>query len=320
MHLRCVLLFKICCLFLLTVQAHPGIGLVYDGNHTLYYTDLNHVWQLDTRTGDSSIYIQDIHTHELAIDSEGNLYGEHYWYEESQEQFWNYIWKKALNGNFQKIREDQVGENVDFSFVRDSNFNGYAIQANNGEFEITKSDSLTTTSWHTLELNRPGWRYLTKSGDLIFSDYPKIYRVNGSGVGVIAPDLSSSRFPFSLQDKTHHIYGIWEDQAGAIYVALYGGRQIVRINPEGEEEIVLKTGLLWSPVNGVIDRDANLWLMEARMDGAIRLRKVEKAQLEAGQSFNTENVVLILMLLILGMALLTLRKWKSKNRRLKSSR
>ena len=309
MHLRRVILFFFCCLFLVTIQAHPGIGLVYDGENFLYYTDLEHIWQLDTNTGKKRIYVENVHSHELVLDSKGNLYGEHYWHEESEAQFWNYIWIKRIDGSFEKIRENRIGENNDFSFVRDSEFNGYSIQLIDGRFALIKSDSTTQSVWYTMELNRPGWSYLTRNGKLLFSDYPRVYRADSEGVDVLVSDLSASRFPFSLQDKTHHIYGIWEDKNGMIYVALYGGRQVLRINTAVESEQVLSTGLLWSPVNGVFDNNEDLWLLEARMDGAVRVRKIEENQLSTGGSFKTENVVLfIVLLLILGIITRRLRR------------
>ena len=109
------------CLFFIQVlkaEAHPGIGMVYNGNNTIYYTDLEHIWKLDIATGKSERYLENIHSHELYLDKEGNLYGEHYWYIESEEAFKNFIWKADENGIFQKIREEQYGENNDFSFIR----------------------------------------------------------------------------------------------------------------------------------------------------------------------------------------------------------
>jgi len=301
-------------LILLSLQAHPGIGLVYDGDQTLYYTDLNHVWELNTKTGEAHIYIENIHTHELALDAEGNLYGEHYWYVESQEQFWNYIWVKPKDSPLEKIRGDLEGENEDFSFVRDSGFASYTIRPNNGRYEIVRTDSVRQHSWHKVDLNRPGWPFVSPGGKLYFSDYPRLYAATPEGVEIITEDLSSSRFPFSLQDKTHHIYGIWQDMADAVYVALYGGRQVVRINPEKKIERVLKTGLSWSPVNGIFDKENHLWLMEARLDGVVRVRKISMTQLMPGSSFGTENIVLLLALLVILGIILFCRNKYSRSR------
>lgn len=301
---------------LLSLHAHPGIGLVYDGEHTLYYTDLDHVWKFDMRSGESRIFVENVHTHELAMDAAGNLYGEHFWYEEELDVFKHYIWRTDREGAFNKIREEQEGENTDFGFVRDNMFASYVLSARNGHFEIIKKDSSSSNVWQEMELGIPGWGYVTPEGDFLFSDYPRIYAANADEVKVIAEDLSASRIPFSLQDKTHHIYGIWTDRNGTIYTALYGGRQVVRIGTDGVVERVLSTGLLWSPVNGVFDKDDQLWLMEARMDGVVRLRKVEMDQLGVDTSFSEDIVVLFLVLLIiLGTILLIRGNFRRKRQR-----
>jgi hypothetical protein len=64
---------------------------VYDGKNTIYYSDLNHIWKLDTNTGLAIIYKENIHSHQLFLDKQGNLYGEHYWYLEPEGKFQNYI-------------------------------------------------------------------------------------------------------------------------------------------------------------------------------------------------------------------------------------
>lgn len=315
MDLKCLFCLLCFSLSFLSVESHPGIGLVFDGDHNIYYTDLNHVWQLDTESGEARIYVENVHTHELARDWDGNLYGEHYWYKESEEEFWQYIWRKGLNGNLEKIRGDQKGENQDFSFVRDRSFASYEIQPKNGLYQIVKRDSIAQISWHTIDLNRPGWSFVTPGGELLFSDYPSVYSATQEGVAILVKDLSASRFPFSLQDKTHHMYGIWLDRTDAVYVALYGGRQVMRITSEGKIERVFRTGLLWSPVNGVFDKDDQLWLMEARMDGAVRVRMIDKEQLTTGASFSAENIVLFIsLLIILGIILLFSRYIRRRRR------
>lgn len=280
-------------------QAHPGIGIVYDGDQTIYYTDLTHVWKLNTRTGVAEIYIENVHTHELFLDKEGNLYGEHYWYIESQQVFKNYIWKVDKNGNFQKIREDQEGENEDFSFVRDESFASYYLRKTNSNYEIIKKDSLNEKVLHSVSLNHPAWKYLNSQNELLFIDYPSVYSANQEEIKVLSEDISAKRFPFSIQSDHHSIYGLWTDQNANVYVAIYGGREIKRIDQSGESKRVLKTSFFWSPVNGVFDKNQNLWVMECKLGGAIRVRKVEQSQL-GNSSFLLENGIILTSLLLIG--------------------
>lgn len=289
-------------------QAHPGIGIVYDGDQTIYYTDLTHVWRLNTTTGIAEIYIENVHTHELYLDKEGNLYGEHYWYIESQQVFKNYIWKVDRNGKFQKIRGDQEGENEDFSFVRDESFASYFLRKKDSNYEIVKKDSLSESVLHSAPLNHPAWKYLSSQNELLFIDYPSVYSANEDELKVLSEDISAKRFPFSMQSDHHSIYGLWTDQSENVYVAIYGGREIKKINQSGESTRVLKTSFLWSPVNGIFDKHQNLWVMECKIGGAIRVRKIDQLDL-GNSSFLLENgIILTIILLIIRFILIKVRK------------
>ncbi|WP_350284414.1 hypothetical protein [uncultured Croceitalea sp.] len=283
----------------LYVEAHPGIGMVYDGERFIYYTDLKHVWKLDTKSGMSEIFVEDVHTHELALDRSGHLYGEHYWYVESEQKFKNYIWRANKVGVIQKIREDQYGENHDFSFVRDRQFSSYEIRKGLGEHEIVLKDTLQEKVLAQLTLDNPTWKYLSDNDDFLFVDYPSIYVFKHGAVSIISEDVSSTKFPFSFVGKEHNIYGIWTDKSQNTYVAIYGGREIRKITKNTEDSRLVKTGLLWSPVNGVFDNDNNLWIMECKIGGKIRVRKITQNKLLKKSSFLVERVIFAAILLLL---------------------
>ena len=60
----------------LPAGAHAGWGLVRDSTRgVIYYTDLQRVWRISP-TGERSVAVADVHTHELMLDDRGNLYGE----------------------------------------------------------------------------------------------------------------------------------------------------------------------------------------------------------------------------------------------------
>jgi sugar lactone lactonase YvrE len=286
-------------LFILgNIYAHPGIGLVYDGQRYIYYTDLTHVWRLDTETGEKQIAIENVHTHELHLDKDGNLFGEHYWYVESEQKFKNYIWKLDKDGNFNKIRDDLDGENTDFGFIRDKDFRSYRIKEVDELYRIERSDSMTTEVLFSGELKHPGWKYLSSDNTLYFVDYPTIYAFKESELIILAEDISARRFPFSIQSNDHDIYGIWTDESDNIFVAIYGGRMVKSINPEGKIESVLKTSMFWSPINGVFDSEGNLWLMESRLNGKIRVRQIDRNEFYQNNSFFFENLFWIILLSI----------------------
>ena len=104
------------------LSAHPGIGIVRDSKGNVFFTDLKHVWKL-TPGGTKSIAVHDVHTHELWIDTDDNLYGEHLWYEGDATGKWGHrVWKLAPNGTLTDIIPSRRGfrdDYRDFFFVRD---------------------------------------------------------------------------------------------------------------------------------------------------------------------------------------------------------
>lgn len=296
----------------ITIKAHPGIGLVYDGDKTIFYTDLIHVWKLNIENGDKEIAVKDVHTHELYLDEENNLYGEHYWYIESEEKFKNFIWQLDKNGNLQKIREDQYGENDDFSFTRNDNFASFEVRQSNDIYMIIKKDSINETILHKAKLNHPTWKYLTANEELLFIDYPSIYSAKSKNLELVKDDISSKRFPFSTQSTDHNIYGVWTDKNDNIYVAIYGGREVKKINREGNTSRIVKSSLLWSPVNGVFDKNGNLWLMECKIGGKIRVREINSSEIKNNATFIIENSISILILV--GVVFITHQRIKRRKK------
>lgn len=274
MKLIRVLLFIL--LFPLSTEAHPGIGLVYDGKHTMYYTDLVHIWKMDTNSGEASIFLENIHSHELWLDDNDTLYGEHYWYDESVQVFKHYIWMAKPDADFSKISETHVGENDHFSFVRESLNSSYRLTTGSSKFELIHINNDSTSILAKLDFIDPSWLYLTSDSNVFIVDYPSLHSISlkDSSITQWSEDLSYSSLPFSLQDNHHHIYGVWQDINSNIYVALFGGRKVVRIDSSLNQKTVIKTSFFWSPINGVFDSNNDLWLLEASMRGKVRLRKV----------------------------------------------
>jgi len=267
------------------ILAHPGIGLVYDGDQTIYYTDLVHIWKMNTLSGEASIFLENIHSHELWLDADGSLYGEHYWYDEGNKVFKHYIWKATSNGELTRISDITIGENEHFSFVRNSMTESYSTQSNDSLYRLIKTSGDSIITFPDFNLFHPGWMYLTNKSKLlildrdILNDNVVLHQVDfeTSSRITIAEELKKGRLPFSLLDDHSSVYGIWQDDQSNTYVALYGGREVVRIDEQLNQETVLKTSFFWSPVNGVFDSDNHLWLLEASVRGKFRLRKIEQA-------------------------------------------
>lgn len=263
----------------LKVVAHPGIGMVYDGNSTIYYTDLEDIWKFDITVNEASVLIPNIHSHELCLDSLGNLYGEHYFYVEKEQKFKNYIWKYSTESGFSIIRKEQDGENTDFSFIRDAAFNPIQFSQSGELTEIIRviEDSSQVVTKQKFQDLR--WKSISQYNELFLVDLHSLYRIGSANrLELIAKDLSETKFPFSFNDEKHNVYGVWSDEEKNSYVAIYGGRQIKRIDELKNIQTVYQSSFFWSPLNGLFDKEGQLWVMEGSLWGDTRILKIEQSE------------------------------------------
>ena len=119
----------LCVLFLMlagvAAQAHPGVGIVKDSRGNLFYTDLKQVWKI-MPDGKKSVAVPNVHTHELCLDAEDNLYGEHLWYEGEATKKWGHrVWCLKDDGTLVDVIPAREGFLRDYSFVRDRAGNMY---------------------------------------------------------------------------------------------------------------------------------------------------------------------------------------------------
>src|SRR5262245_5755134 len=111
-------------------NAHPGVGIVQDQRGNVYFTDLKQVWKI-APDGKKSIAVPNVHTHELCLDADDNLYGEHLWYEGDATKKWGHrVWRLAPDGTVKDIEPARVGFLSDDSLVRDRAGNRYWITTN----------------------------------------------------------------------------------------------------------------------------------------------------------------------------------------------
>src|SRR5688572_14730059 len=103
--------FIVFCSLLITsfTYAHPGVGIVQDSKGNIYYTDLVHVWKISPE-GKKTIAIRNVHTHELFIDKNDDIYGEHTWYNGEKLNTWGYYaWCLRTNGKLDTVDGPQPG-------------------------------------------------------------------------------------------------------------------------------------------------------------------------------------------------------------------
>jgi hypothetical protein len=261
------------------LRAHPGIGIVFDersGN--IFYTDLKNVYKI-APDGRETVAAPHVHTHELALDAEGNLYGAHLWYTGERDNRWRqYIWKYANKGTLSTHVPEGDALTMGFSLVRDEQFNAYSWRVEGGEvlFEKQTPDGRKSLLGKRA-FKAVGWLKAEKGGDLYFNDEDDLWRLSQDGTfKLIAKDLYSAKNPFSVFKDKNSVFGVWLDSARNVYVAVHSGACVKKIDANGRITVVYESPLTWSPVGGVFDNKGCLWMLESTFTGKMRARKVEQ--------------------------------------------
>ena len=267
------------------ISAHPGIGIVKDSQGNIFYTDLKQVWKI-TKEGKRTIAVPNVHTHELYIDANDNLFGEHLWYNGEQKNTWgHYLWSLKNDGPLIKLKDDTEGFPTDYSFLRDEAGNMYWVE----RFKISrfkkKTPDGTITTIAEGKFKDIRWLHCSKDGTIYFIDLDQLYKLDTKGkVKLLAGELNENSTAFAMVGERHNAYGIWTDQLNNIYVALHGAQKVKKITPEGVQSSFLHSISPWSPTNGIFDDGGNLWLLEYTMTGQCRVRKISKDDLNCPHS------------------------------------
>jgi streptogramin lyase len=265
--------------------AHPGIGIVMDAKGNVYYTDLKQVWKL-TPNGSKSVAVPHVHTHELAIDADGNLYGEHLWYEGEATDKWGHrVWRLSPDGKLVDIIPAREGFLQNYSFVRDGAGHMYWADRQNRVIKKRLVDGRIVVISKPREYRDIRWMTVTQNGTVYLVDYWDLTRVNRDGsVTVIARDLAelstsrlqrlAQRLAPNLWGDRHAIMGLWTDAAENVYVAVNSARMVKKVTPAGQVSIVARSSLPWSPTGGLIAPNGDLWVLEYAGSFSARARRV----------------------------------------------
>jgi len=274
-------LIAVCILSILcsiSAEAHPGIGIVMDSKDNVYYTDLTHVWKISPN-GIRSIAVKNVHTHELYLDDQDDLYGEHEWYEgEATDKWGNYVWCLSKDGVLEKTVQDIEGLLDNNTLVRNVEGTTYWAERS-GEIQQLHKQTSTGTNTLLTEHNFKDirWLYFSKTDNALYVvDHLKIKKVTTLGkVLVIADNLKEAGPPFEGVADRHYIFGIWTDKNNDLYLALYGASKVKKISANGKITTVFESQKGWSPCGGMMTTNGVLWIMEFSDKNTTRVRKVD---------------------------------------------
>jgi hypothetical protein len=282
------------------VHAHPGVGIVEDSRGNVFYTDLKQVWRI-APDGAKTVAVPNVHTHELYVDAEDNLFGEHLWYEGDATKRWGHrVWRLARDGTLTDVIPAREGFLSDYSFVRDKAGNMYwADRGTAGERAVIKrrSPNGMIMSHASGDFRDIRWMTAAADGTLFFIDQGDLRRVSPQGkVSTLVSRLSSHDRPPQSVANRHYHQGLWTDRDGNVYVAVTEERLVLKIGKEAKKTVVARTvqpetsagaaraGLprllagiateSWSPTSGMVDRSGSLWLLEYSSRHQVRVRRI----------------------------------------------
>lgn len=256
-----------CALLLAAVSpawAHPGTGIVTDRRGNVFYTDLQHVWRI-APDGHKSIAVRDVHTHELDIDSAGNLFGEDNRYV-GGDRYRHRVWRRSPDGRVTDVIPWRQGFWREYGFVRDRAGATYWVHCPERACTIRRRapDGRTGTF-------APGARFNTRINWIAAGPNGSLYVVDGPELRLVTRE---GRLTTLARGLGEHQMGMWPDGRGNVYVAVYGARAVKRVGQDGRVATVARTPAPWGPSGVTVAPNGDLWILEYSTSNEARVRRV----------------------------------------------
>jgi hypothetical protein len=257
-------------------MAHPGWGLVRDSvRGFVYYTDLTRIWRIEGN-GRRTAVLRDVHTHELMIDSVGNLYGE-------DSEFlggdrWRYkVWKLPPGGRVVDVIPWTDGFRDDYGFVRDASGVLYWAKCSAGDsctVRYRDHRGHVGTAGGGANFGKPlNFLAAAPGGGILVADGRDLKRITPSGgLEMFARGVSRADGRFAMM-------GMHLAADGSLYVAAFEDREIIRRRANGAMDVVARSDGPWKP-SGVLVAPDGYWVME--YDSArVRVRNIRRSGIVA---------------------------------------
>lgn len=265
-----------------TALAHPGIGIVVDKAGNVYYTDLKQVWRL-APNGARTVVVPNVHTHELHLDADGSLYGEHVTYTGPQDGSGKYhfrVWKRTADGRVSDVVPLTEGFRTNHSFVRDAAGNSYIAGEGEGDPKRTfvrRIDAHRRSTRLAAGFRDIRWMAIGQDQKLYLIDGPALRRVDPATgtVATVARDLGEfSPNPLNW-DSRHALMGLTADAQGNVYVACYTCGSVKKVGRDGQVTPFSRSRGGWAPTGvALAPASDQVWILEWKSVSEVRVRAV----------------------------------------------
>ena len=240
--------------------AHPAWALAIDTQRKIvYFSDLERVWKIDG-DGKRTIFLADVHTHDLYLDGEGNLYGENHLLVPGTNTWRMPFWKATPGGKVSVLAERKAAKH----FSRwDEAGNRYCFLNERGAATITRS----TPEGETVVFAGGAFGYADGKGkearfrlfgSSVWGKDKCLYFTSGGLVRKLALDGSVTTVVGPEQGFHHSVkrdgspiasdlLGIDIDAEGALVFADLRQRKVFRCSTDGDLTTLVASGSNWLP-------------------------------------------------------------------------
>ncbi|HEX8070776.1 MAG TPA: hypothetical protein VF546_12545 [Pyrinomonadaceae bacterium] len=260
-------------------RAHPSWGIVVDAAGRVVFSDLETVWRVDAsgRLAVVRAGVSGRHVHQITLDEAGNLYGADWSYDPPRWQ--SAVWRITPAGEFAYLLAPTYEPPRGLTVERDRAGNSYAVETDGaGNVRLLRrapDGRLTTlaggpagfadgrgpaarfTSVTRLSAQPDGTLYLIDGGGAL-------RRVSPAGeVSTLARGLDR----FALADAAGERgyggpMGLCVDARGAVFVADYSTRRVLKVAPGGALSVVGRAQPPWSPSGVAAGPGGELYVLE----------------------------------------------------------
>ncbi|NND71692.1 MAG: hypothetical protein HKN43_08935 [Rhodothermales bacterium] len=259
------------------MSAHPPFSIVVNSNGQVYYSDLENIWMVDT-DGSKRIVLHHIHNHELWLDDDDNLYGEDV--QNVGENYRHRVWRLDTNSDLSNVVEWTSGHPSDIggiATIRNHRNESVILQRPERAIVVGRESaspryiSLDGIDGHIHELT------ISPSGDIFVAIGSTIYRIEDGAITVdlYTPIDIERSLKFRFVHDRHALMGMYATDTD-VYVSVYAGQYMVRIDESRKIHDGYRSAGGWSPSGVSVDDTGNVWVLEFSLRNQARVVRLDE--------------------------------------------